>query len=201
MSLFLLCHGLSSALRYADKRRGERVSGGSDCISERAGGDEPPELQTGDEHLFWSPADSQHVRSLWQVPLSYTTSIYVWAPQHPSMSELHIVINLRFINRINDLRMAFKSLSVYAVLLRSGPRWCFRARWVWTTLRRGWYGKSMSSFVNQELWTEDLVSSRRITTGLTGSCGLLPSRLKRVYNATTVVLVFLQILGYNLKAF
>lgn len=158
-----------SLVRYVDQTCTECVSGDSDSVSERPGRDEPAELQTDDEHLVWSPADRQHIRSLWQVA-------------HPSLSESGIYKHLLYIKLISNQQMAESNQLTCvsgAVSLRSGRKWCFRARWASITPERRWYGRSMSSCVNLELWTEGRASSRRITTGWTGSCGSLPFRLNR----------------------
>lgn len=53
--------------RYADTSRGEHFFGRSDRIPERSGGDEPFELQAGDEHFLRPAAHRQHLRRLRQV--------------------------------------------------------------------------------------------------------------------------------------
>lgn len=53
--------------RYADTSRGEHFFGHSDRIPEHSGGDEPLELQAGDEHFLRPAAHRQHLRCLRQV--------------------------------------------------------------------------------------------------------------------------------------
>lgn len=67
LAVFTLC---AARRRHADTPCAEHFSGRSDWMPEHPRGDEPTELQAGDEHLLRPAAHRQHVRSLRQVQLT-----------------------------------------------------------------------------------------------------------------------------------